>query len=286
MAEDWTQEEAEEYRQQKAAEMWDGADPPETDTAEEEAEQVEQVEDDPWAGVPAALRMSIEGLSAKVSVLDEIGQRLKVSEGRIGSIQSELQRQKNAAVEAAKQVDVAPTKEQMAAAARSTQKWEELKEEFPEWAEVLEDTKVSLKKEIDELRTIIPRNEQRDVAGEVDQKIQQLQENYERKLLTIKHPDWREKVALPEYGAWLQKQSAEIQRKALESKDALECIEVLDAFEAARPKKKPAEIVAERKQRLEASTERQGGQRPLKQKNVADMSEEEYRRMKAKEIWG
>ena len=100
--------EEQEYREQLAAELWEDGERvefPEGQQAEPEAAP----EADPWEGVPAALKQTLEALQSKVSAIDTIGNEVKQWSGRVGAIQRELQLQRNAAELAAKAVSEAPT---------------------------------------------------------------------------------------------------------------------------------------------------------------------------------
>lgn len=268
--------EEQEYREQLAAELWeDGerAEFPENEQAEPEAAP----EADPWEGVPAALKQTLEALQSKVSAIDTIGNEVKQWSGRVGAIQRELQLQRNAAEQAAKTVSEAPTKQQMAEAAQDDEAWSELKDEFPEWADALEKRTGKLEKKFSEQIESLRQQQPQTLD------LSALRREYDQKLLTIKHPDWRELVASPEYQEWLNKQPGDVRQKALESTDALECIEVLDQFTAAKSPVK--DVVDKRRERLANSVSAPSGGRPVRSKSIDDMTPEEYREHVAKQIW-
>ena len=264
-----------EYREQLTEELW-GDGEPASDEAPEVEVRDEAPEADPWQGVPAALRQSIEAMQAKLGAVDTIGQEMKMWSGRVGALQRELQMQKNQASEAAKLVREAPSKEQMAEAAQDDETWKELREEFPEWADALDSRTSKLR---DELMGQINTLRQQPQAVDLDG----LRKEYEVKLLTLAHKDWRETVNSPEYSAWLQTQPYDVQQRALESTDALDCIAVLDAYKSS--KKDVAQVVTKRKERLAASVTAPGGGRPVQAKGIDDMTPEEYRAHVAKQIW-
>ena len=269
-------------RKEIAAQVWDeyqdDEPQPEPEIEEREAQQPEV---DEWAGVPPALRKTIEGINGKLSTLDTIDQRLRSAEGRIGSVQQAVFEQRKAAEEAAKRVKDAPTKEQMAQAAKSDKAWEDLKEEFPGWGEALHDELASvrqaaeaLKQDIETLRTIQNSGSQHDV--------EKLQREIDVKLVSVKHPGWQQTVKSDEFGQWLQGQDSDMQQKFLNSTDPVECIEVLDAFAKGNSSQ---DVASSRQRRLEAATTVSKG-RSAQTKNPANMTEAEYRAHVAKEIWG
>ena len=269
-------------RKEIAAQVWDEYqdDEPQPEPEIEEREE-QQPEVDEWAGVSPALRKTIEGINGKLSTLDTIDQRLRSAEGRIGSVQQAVFEQRKAAEEAAKRVKDAPTKEQMAQAAKSDKAWEDLKEEFPGWGEALHDELASvrqaaeaLKQDIETLRTMQNSGSQHDV--------EKLQREVDVKLVSVKHPGWQQTVKSDEFGQWLQGQDSDMQQKFLNSTDPVECIEVLDAFAKGNSSQ---DVASSRQRRLEAATTVSKG-RSAQTKNPANMTEAEYRAHVAKEIWG
>ena len=269
-------------RKEIAAQVWDEYqdDEPQPEPEIEEREE-QQPEVDEWAGVSPALRKTIEGINGKLSTLDTIDQRLRSAEGRIGSVQQAVFEQRKAAEEAAKRVKDAPTKEQMAQAAKSDKAWEDLKEEFPGWGEALHDELASvrqaaeaLKQDIETLRTMQNSGSQHDV--------EKLQREVDVKLVSVKHPGWQQTVKSDEFGQWLQGQDSDMQQKFLNSTDPVECIEVLDAFAKGNSSQ---DVASSRQRRLEAATTVSKG-RSAQTKNPANMTKAEYRAHVAKEIWG
>ena len=269
-------------REEIAAQVWDEYqdDEPQPEPEIEEREE-QQPEVDEWAGVSPALRKTIEGINGKLSTLDTIDQRLRSAEGRIGSVQQAVFEQRKAAEEAAKRVKDAPTKEQMAQAAKSDKAWEDLKEEFPGWGEALHDELASvrqaaeaLKQDIETLRTMQNSGSQHDV--------EKLQREIDVKLVSVKHPGWQQTVKSDEFGQWLQGQDSDMQQKFLNSTDPVECIEVLDAFAKGNSSQ---DVASSRQRRLEAATTVSKG-RSAQTKNPANMTGAEYRAHVAKEIWG
>ena len=271
--------EEQEYREQLAAELWEDGERAEfpAEQEEQQAEPEAAPEADPWEGVPAALKQTLEALQSKVSAIDTIGNEVKQWSGRVGAIQRELQLQRNAAEQAAKTVSEAPTKQQMAEAAQDDEAWSELKDEFPEWADALEQRTGKLEKKFSE--QIESLRQQQPQAPDLSA----LRREYDQKLLTIKHPSWQQIVTSPEYNEWLNKQPQDVRQKALESTDALECIEVLDQFTAAKSPVK--DVVDKRKERLASSVSAPSGGRPVRSKSIDDMTPEEYREHVAKQIW-
>lgn len=239
--------------------------------------------EDPLAGIPAALRETIDGISSKLSTLTTLEERLKQTERRIGSIQNEFQAAKQAATE---KKATAPTEAEMAAAAKDKAEWDDLKEEYPEWAEAIEKklaaTSAEFSKVLPDLQnnlTDLRTQQQRFVSSEL----------LEGRLLSIKYPTWKETVNTKEYQHWLQTQPEDIQQKHYSGKTADDAIFVLDRFQDFQSQHKPTQdISAARKKRLSQAATTTGAStvRQKPQKSEADMTEEEIRDIEFGKIWG
>lgn len=272
-------------RKEIAAQVWDEYqdDEPQPEPEIEEREE-QQPEVDEWAGVSPALRKTIEGINGKLSTLDTIDQRLRSAEGRIGSVQQAVFEQRKAAEEAAKRVKDAPTKEQMAQAAKSARAWEDLKDEFPGWSEALHDEITGMRQAADALKQDIEALREMQVSGGQQHAVAQLQRELDVKLVSVKHPNWQKTVQTEEFGNWLQAQDQAVQQTFLYATDPVECIAVLDAFAGSNTEGGAQGITASRQRRLEAATTVSKG-RSTQTKNPANMTEAEYRAHVAKEIW-
>lgn len=266
--------EAEEKALREAA--YEGEDEPEAppqepekqEEPEKEPEPEPAQEEDPWAGVPPALRQQIEQITERVNALPTIENRLKQAERRVGSIQNEFY----AAQKAAKEQKNAPTKEQLEEAAKSQKAWDEMKEDFPEIATAIE-AKLAESKPPDietlrdELRT--------EIQGRTTN------EDLERRLVGIAHRDWQTVVTTEDYKTWLKRQSQEVQERALYGKTAEEAIDVLDRYKASKTKKP----LDKKTDRLERSVDAPRGPSKRPAKSEADLSEEELRQQIAQEVW-
>ena len=221
----------------------------------------ETPKEDPWAGVSPALREQFEGVTQKLSTLDEITNRLKTAEGRVGALQSEL------AKKATHEVKQAPSAAQIDAAA-SDAEWEELKEDFPEWANALEKRLTATR---DDVKSLIAEEQKR------------MTEEVERRIVTIRHPDYQKTIQEPAFKEWFRAQPAEFQKLA-NSMRAEDAIKVLDEYTGNRGTKGSSRT-QDRKKRLQdaAMIPRGSPQKPIK--SEADMSEEELRQKIASEIW-
>jgi len=91
----------------------------------------------------------------------------------------------------------------------------------------------------------------------LQQREQQLRAEYERKLLSMRHPDWEQVAASPDFQIWLASQPPEVQQVARTSWSADELAAVFDLYKSAsatmaqRATSQQADSV--RKKRLEAA---------------------------------
>lgn len=249
--------------------------------------------DDPWAGVSPALRSQFESLRTKVADYDTIANRLKQAESRIGSITNQLHQAKKTADDAQKKLDSAPTPEQMQAAAESKKKWDSLKEDYPEWASVIDDR---LNEERKIAQDAIKRSEQ------LEQKISSLENNVskpdelaaakneigrlrEEIKIFIKHPDWETLKDDGDFQKFVASRPDLLEKcKSVKSDDA---IAVLDEFKAAKNQKTPEQIAQERDDRLKRSAAPKTTQQTNKKPASEDeMTNEEYRAKAIREKWG
>ena len=279
-----TPEQAQEERNEAAkavfgddAELDNLPDEPEEKLRKEPDEEEE--EEDPWAGVSPALREQFESMSKRLEDAATLAERLKQAESRIGGITNELHNAKQAAKEAEK----APTQKEIDAAAEDEESWNELKEEFPVWADAIDHRLAAESAKFKDLQEKIESLKMEYPTEEADKKLERMREELR---VEIRHPGWEKTVRSKEYGEWFTKQPADIQEKAnsIQSSDA---IEVLDAYVKHKTKsgKTPAQIEEGRKKRLTNSELPSSSSRRVAKKSYDDMSDEEYRNKIADEVW-
>lgn len=265
------------YRAEKMQELWPD-EPVHVETVNQEQPVTtdpaveEEQNNDPLSGVDPALRDLISGISGRLDKLDAIDRRLKPLEGRVG----QLQQQMREATEIVQRQAETPTKAQMAEATKDSEAMELLKEDFPEWFAAFESQRTELASLREGLSAL--KNPNAD--------LEQIKREYEVKLISVRHPGWKDVVASTEYAGWLATQDEETRRLAAESTDALECIAILDRYTKEKPQQSAAEIAQARADRLKASTARpQGRQAVNKQKSEDDMTDAELREHLAKKYW-
>lgn len=251
-----------------------GEEPPPKEAEESTADTREGSEEtppDPLAGLP-------EGVKAKLAKLDELEQLvlrqsndMKSAIGRVAAFQRELDVAKAAANAAGK---AAPTQAQVEAAAKSPEKWEAMKADFPDWGEAIDEL---LNHRLAGLQppsapAFDPAQVESLVAQRVEATKASLQGELEAYKVELKHGDWRGTVNTPEFKAWFDAQDATTKLLADSSKGA-DAIRLLDKFEEAR-KKPVAAVQQERTSRLaQAATVKPGHTPPPKSEE--DMTPEE-----------
>jgi len=198
--------------------------------------------------------------------IPEVMNLVKSTVGRVGSLQSELAKIGKAS--AAQAPGPAPTGTAIDAAARSPEKWEALKKDFPDWAEGVE-AYVSSRTpsaapqpavDVDAIKT--------EVANEFEAK----RREDALEVVAIFDADWQKKAGTPEFRQWIDAQSPEYRQRALNTWKASEILATVRAFDASR---KPAAPAAPNP-RLRGATIPNGTARVNLSKPVEEMTPQEY----------
>lgn len=242
------------------------------------APEAKPIQEDAWAGVNPALKQMFDEMSQKVSTATGNEERLKQAERRIGSLTNDLA----AAKKAADRVSTAPTAEQMAAAAKSDERWEGLKSDFPEWAEAFDgrfDQKLSQK--ASELRAEI--SALKELSGVNGEDSNAVHTKIQEAILTFAKPKWRETISSTEWKEWLALQPAEV-GALTKSDQAADAVSLIASFEQAKAAPSASEIAAARKQRIKDAVIPQGG-KAAPVKSEADLSAAELRANIGREIY-
>jgi len=256
-------------------------------------------QEDPWAGVNPALKVEFEGLKSKAAEFDKVFDRLKQAEKRIGSITNQLSEAQKVSTEAAKKKDTtpAPTKEEIDAAAQSTELWEQLKEDYPQWAEAIDKRlaaeRAAIQKELGVTKSLQEEVKALKEAGFSQEKIQEIQVGFAKQLVEVHYPGWEKTVAGKEFTDWIATQPDEVKAKC-GTWNAADAIYVLDLFDGREnnggeePGAKPrtaSEIAQERRKRLAKSETPSAGRVRQPAKRPDDMTDAEYRQHIATQIY-
>ena len=250
--------------EQLAAEPQSDERPPQADEQQAAASQVsEELADpapaDPLAGLPEEVRTAL----AKITHLEQANAQLlhhvKTAEGRVAAMQREFQQARQAATQVAAQD--APTQGAITQAAKNPEKWEQLKQDFPEWAGAMEEYVTAKMGSVPAQQAgLTPEQVQGMVQQQVAQSRAEMGRLLEEARIEGKYDDWKQTVNSPEFAAWYAVQAHEV-RSLADSSSAKDAIKMLDLYQQA--KTRPAsDIKQERGARLAAAATVRPGQTP------------------------
>ena len=247
---------------------------PETpqDFEPEQAQIEPEQPEDPLAGLSPAVR-------AKLAQIDELAQanaqllhHVKTTEGRVAAMQREAQQARQAAMQEA------PTQTAIASAAKNPEKWEQLKQDFPEWAGAMEEY-VASKMGGQQQQNLTPEQVTNYVQQQVAQTRAEMGRLMEEARIEGKYENWRDTVNTTEFAQWFTVQSPET-RALADSSAAKDAIKMLDLFNASKSVS-ATDIRQERGARLAAAATTRTGQTPPP-KTLGDMSPAELWNYEAK----
>jgi len=244
--------------------------PQELETEQVQTQEPEQPED-PLAGLSPTVRAKLAQIDDLAQANAQLLHHVKTTEGRVAAMQREAQQARQAATQEA------PTQTAIVSAVKNPEKWEQLKQDFPEWAGAMEEYVGS------KLSDMQPSVRATDIVEYVQQQLATERETMkvalEEARVEGKYENWRDTVNTSDFAAWYALQPNEIKNLA-DSPAARDAIRMLDLFHVA--KAKPAsEIRQERGARLAAAATTRPGQTPPP-KTMDDMSPEELWNYEAK----
>ena len=246
-------------------------------------------EPDPWEGVSPKIKEQFEALQSRLSkldALDTLGDRLKQAESRIGSITNKLHESSTKKLDEKE----TPTDAEVKAASESKAAWEALKEDFPEWAEAMDNRLAAERAELEKrfpkgMADKISALEQKIGGGGEEQYLKQQED-----LVTLAHRDWRDVVKKDDFWTFVKTLPQHEQDK-VGSKSAFDAIDVLDKYKSQRDggeSSKPS-VSKQRKERLshaaEPSTATRQRSRPTVPKRLEEMTPEEIEEDAKREVW-
>lgn len=219
-------------------------------------------------------------------VLARLENRLRRVEGQYGGINSTLGQMRREITEGLKTVvdkttaKEQPTAQQIADASVSGPKWNALKEDFPDWADAIEERLGGIKPP-EPAATIDIEALRAEFRAELQQELSSRDKQAEVRYVTRVHPNWRDEVASTEFQAWKSAQPPDIQALAA-SDSADDAISMLDRWEAH--KKAQKRRAADTRDALrEGANLPSGGNTPIMSKTVEEMTPQEYWRYLAKQ---
>lgn len=236
--------------------------------AEEAAPDVEP--EDPLAGLSDVVRAKLAQIDELATANAQLLHHVKTAEGRVAAMQREFQQARVAQQQVAPQE--APSQGQIVNAAKNPEKWEQLKEDFPEWAGAMEEYVASKLGSVQSQQGLDPQQVAAFVQQQVDQTKVEMRQAIEEARVDGKYENWKDTVNTLEFTQWFTVQSPET-RALANSDSARDAIRMLDLFHDTK-KRSASDIKQERGQRLAAAATTRPGQTPPP-KTLDDMSPEE-----------
>ena len=248
---------------------------PETpqDFEPEQAQVEPEQPEDPLAGLSLAVRAKLAQIDDLAQANAQLLHHVKTTEGRVAAMQREAQQARQAAMQEA------PTQTAIVSAAKNPEKWEQLKQDFPEWAGAMEEYVASKVGGQQQQQVLTPEQ----VAGYVQQQVAQTRAEMGRLMeearIEGKYENWRDTVNTTEFAQWFTVQSPET-RALADSSAARDAIKMLDLFNTSKSVS-ATDIKQERGARLAAAATTRTGQTPPP-KTLGDMSPAELWNYEAK----
>jgi hypothetical protein len=162
----------------------------------------------------------------------------------------------------------------------STEKWVQVKSEFPEWADAIEERLGGMtpaQPNLDELRTKVRDELKVELAGTGNDALNAYKSQMEGRMVGMVHPGWQSLVKEKEFVDWMGKQPDTVRTLAA-SPEAEDAIAMLNMYKATKaPVVDTTAIQNSRKQRLaEAASVARGNTAGAPVKSTDDMSDKEY----------
>lgn len=227
--------------------------------------------EDPLAGLSDVVRAKLAQIDELATANAQLLHHVKTAEGRVAAMQREFQQARVAQQQVAPQE--APSQGQIVNAAKNPEKWEQLKDDFPEWAGAMEEYVASQLGSVRSQNNMLTPEQ---VAGYVQQQVEQtkseMRQAIEEARVDGKYENWKDTVNTLEFTQWFTVQSPET-RSLANSDSARDAIRMLDMFHETK-KRSASDIKQERGQRLAAAATTRPGQTPPP-KTMDDMSVEE-----------
>lgn len=252
-----------EVEQEVEAETSENESTEEQDSALEESVSEEASVDSEIAGLsPEALTAIEAKLMSKMEpeILSRVEQklsgRLRNLEGNFGGMKQKVEMLATAQAAARETQGETPTASQIKEAAKDGEKMQQLREDFPEFAEALDERlNVLSQGDNEELKTKLSAAEK--TANSTATELQKLQQI---RRLDRHHPDWEDIIQTEQYTNWLYNQPQNVIQAANNSINADDAIAVLNMYKQATKPEQPK--TSRSTKRLEdAITPTQGGHR-------------------------
>jgi len=175
-------------------------------------------ETDPLRNVPPELLERIDNLQ---KANEDLKNHVRAAEGRVAAWQREREEQKLAA----------PTQNELAKATVNPEKWEQLKQDFPEWAEAMEEYVGS---KVGQPSQGVSREQLNKLIEERTSEIRtEAMEAIEYAKLETRHSDWKETINSEDFVKWINSQPVNVY-SLIDSPKAADAAKVIDLFKSAK----------------------------------------------------
>ena len=229
------------------------------------------VDEDPYASLPDAVKAKLAEIDQIKDANAQLLHHVRSAEGRVAAMQREFEQARMAQQQVAP--NEAPSQQAIARAAANPEKWEQLKSDFPEWAEAMEGYVGAQLASLQVPQGLRPEEVAIFVRQQIDATKAEMNRLVEEAKIEGKYEDWRDVVNTSDFASWYAVQKPEIKALA-ESNNARDAIKMLDMFHEA--KARPADAIRqERGARLAAAAAPTKGASAPPPKSLDSMTAEE-----------
>ena len=239
----------------------------------EQAQIEPEQPEDPLAGLSLTVRAKLAQIDDLAQANAQLLHHVKTTEGRVAAMQRDAQQARQAAMQEA------PTQTAISSAAKNPEKWEQLKQDFPEWAGAMEEYVTSKIGVPSQQQSLSPEAVAQFVQQEVANTKAEMGRLMEEARIEGKYENWRETINTTEFAQWFTVQNPQT-RALADSPIAKDAIKMLDLFSTAQTRS-AGDIKQERGARLAAAATTRTGQTPPP-KTLGDMSPAELWNYEAK----
>ena len=242
-----------------------------TPPADPEPAPASVVDEDPYASLPDVVKAKLAEIDAIKDANAQLLHHVRSAEGRVAAMQREFEQARMAQQQVAP--NEAPSQQAIARAAANPEKWEQLKSDFPEWAEAMEGYVGAQLASLQAPQGLKPEEVAIFVRQQVEASKAEMSRLLEEAKIEGKYEDWRDVVNTSDFASWYAVQKPEVKALA-ESNNARDAIKMLDMFHEA--KARPAEAIRqERGARLAAAAAPTKGASAPPPKSLDSMTPEE-----------
>ena len=228
-------------------------------------------DEDPYASLPDAVKAKLAEIDQIKDANAQLLHHVRSAEGRVAAMQREFEQARMAQQQVAP--NEAPSQQAIARAAANPEKWEQLKSDFPEWAEAMEGYVGAQLANLQAPQGLKPEEVAIFVRQQIEASQAQMGRLLEEAKIEGKYEDWRGVVNTSDFASWYAVQKPEVKALA-ESNNAKDAIKMLDLFHEA--KARPAEAIRqERGARLAAAAAPTRGASAPPPKSLDSMTAEE-----------